>query len=401
MVKYKKITMLKRILLFVSYLIISLSFGLLVVIISGNIGIILEEKKVRHATEVEIKNAISAFKDSVPNATPEQTINFLKEFTVSVMKDKVIANEGDNKPDNEEFKYLFTFSAGGKKIDLYIKKKYIREEIFDLDLTQLIEGIFSVIIVFTAIIIYTEKKRQALIMQQEFKNKHAALKKALEEQESMALLGRMTATLAHEIKTPIATISNLVHVLPFRISDEHFIKRFNILVKEELNRLQQLIDNLLIYGKEIAINDLQWIKLKPFIKEIADASGIEISSCEDVDIYADRFYMRLLFENLVRNSLQAGADKISIKINIPNSEEIQFAEILYEDNGNGFPEGCDLDKLIKPFVTYRPKGAGLGLFLAQKIVLAHGGTISLYRLPKGAGIRISMPKGKLRVNEKL
>lgn len=393
--------MLKRVLQFVSYLIISLSFGLLVIIISGNIGIILQEKKVRQATKLEIKNAISAFKDSAPDATPDQTINFLRKFTASVMKEKVIALDPaqGKKPDRDEFKHLFTFSEGGKNIDLYIKNEYVRDEIFDLDSTELIEGVFSTIIVFTAIIIYTEKRRRALIMQQQFETKHEALKKALEENEALALLGRMTATLAHELKTPIATISNLVHVLPSRISDEHFTKRFDTLLKEELNRIQQLIDNLLIYGKEIAIKDVRWIRLKPFIKELSDAIGIEISSCPDVDIYADRFYMRLFFENLIRNSLQAGADRASIKIRIPPSKEDRITEILYEDNGIGFPEGCDLDELITPFVTHRSRGAGLGLFLAQKIALAHGGTISLYRLTKGAGIRISMPQESMRLNE--
>lgn len=393
--------MLKRVLQFISYLIISLGFGLLVVIISGNIAIILQEKKVSQATRMEIKNAISAFKDSASNATPDQTASFLKRFIASVMKDKVIVIDSAHgkKPDKDEFKYLFAFSEGENNIDVYIKKQYVRNEIFDLDATDLIEGIFSTVIVFTAFIIYTEKRRQALIIQQQFETKHKALKKVLEENEALALLGRMTATLAHELKTPVATISNLVHVLPSRISDKHFTKRFDTLLKEELNRIQQLIDNLLIYGKEIAIKDVQWIRLKAFIKELSATIRIEIASCPDVEIYADRFYMRLFFENLMRNSLQAGADRVSIKASISSSKEDRVAEIFYEDNGTGFPEGCDLDELITPFVTHRSRGAGLGLFLAQKIAMAHGVTISLYRLTKGAGIRISMPKESVRLNE--
>jgi len=95
--------------------------------------------------------------------------------------------------------------------------------------------------------------KQTTAMRQQFEVKQAEFKKVLQEHEALALIGRMVATLAHEMKTPIATISNLVQTLPARIRDEKFTDRFITLTKEELGRAQQLINNLLAYGKEIEI----------------------------------------------------------------------------------------------------------------------------------------------------
>jgi nitrogen-specific signal transduction histidine kinase len=75
-----------------------------------------------------------------------------------------------------------------------------------------------------------------------------------------------------------------------------------------------------------------------------------------------------------------------------------LTDLLYEDNGAGYPEDCDLSDLISPFTTYRSRGTGLGLYLAQKIALAHSGAISLYRLNKGAGVKFSLPASRVRLN---
>ncbi|MBI3592828.1 MAG: hypothetical protein HY099_05055, partial [Nitrospirae bacterium] len=81
----------KRILQLVSYLIISLSVGIVVAFITSNLESTAEEKKLRQATRREIRNIVSAFKDSVPGTTSDQIIKFLEKFTADVMKDKVIA----------------------------------------------------------------------------------------------------------------------------------------------------------------------------------------------------------------------------------------------------------------------------------------------------------------------
>ncbi|HEX8949287.1 MAG TPA: HAMP domain-containing sensor histidine kinase, partial [Dissulfurispiraceae bacterium] len=319
----------------------------------------------------------------------------LKDFTTGVLQGKIIAivtSRGET-ASNVKCKriYIFTLPVGKEKVDIYVRNKYLQEEVYDPDIPDFIQGIFAATILCTALLFRDEKKRQAREMQRQFESKNAELRKALEEREALALLGRMTATLAHELKTPLATLSNLIHVLPSRISDEKFTGRFTAMAKEELQRTRELIDNLLIYGKEITLKNRLWIGLKDFIAGLAPAAGIRIVSCPEVELFTDRFFMRLLFENLIRNSLQAGAGEISIRVD-GQSKEGPSVDILFEDDGAGFPGECDLEELVSPFITLRSRGAGLGLYLAQKIALAHGGALSLYRREKGAGVIISFPR---------
>ncbi len=358
---------------------------------------ISDEIKLKKTVKEEINDAVKSFNDAAPNAANEQTLLFLKLFCNTAMDSKVLAIDPSTEtpPPDDQAAHLFSFTAGNKQIDIYIRKDYIKEEVFDLDVPEVFAGIIVTILVFAGLVIYAEKKRQSLVVQEQLETRHAELKKAYEEHEALALLGRMTATLAHELKTPVATISNLVQALPSRITDEKFTGRFVVLAREEINRTQQLIDNLLAYGKEISLNNEEWLSLKPFISELSQKAGIKFDKCPELEISGDIFYLRLLFENLIRNSVQADSDQISIVVNF-ETEDARHAEIFYEDNGAGFPSGTDPDELINPFVTSRSRGAGLGLFLSQKIAVAHGGKISLYSPTQGAGVRITMPKERIR-----
>ncbi|TAN45176.1 MAG: HAMP domain-containing histidine kinase [Nitrospirae bacterium] len=389
--------MLGRISKFIAYLLISMAVGGMLSVLVYYVASISDETKLKKTVKKEINDAVKSFNDAAPHSAPAQTLLFLKLFCNTAMDSKVLAVDpsSETPPPPDQAAHLFAFSAGNRQIDIYIRKAYIKEEVFDLDVPEVFVGIIVTILVFAGLVVYSEKKRQSLVVQEQLETRHAELKKAYEEHEALALLGRMTATLAHELKTPVATISNLVQALPSRISDKKFTSRFVVLAREELNRTQQLIDNLLAYGKEISINNEEWIPLNSFIDELSLKAGITVKKCSKFEISGDLFYLKLLFENLIRNSVQADSDQISIVVQTPSSEGA-YAEIFYEDNGVGLPADVAPDELINPFVTSRSRGAGLGLFLAQKIAVAHGGNISLYSPPKGAGVKISLPQKRIR-----
>ncbi|GEM_PF-1133305 len=386
---------------YIGYLIFSLSFGIIVTLIVSSMENIVQEKKIKEEAKKEIRNVANTYKHSVKDASSDKIVVFLKNYINFVMEDKlVVVDTADGgRLNDSNLKFLFTFADEQEKIDIYMKKIYLKKTAYAIDPPDLVGGFIVTLVVLTSIILYSERKRQTLAIRKRYETETAELTKSLEKHEALALLGRMTTTLAHELKTPIATISNLIHTLPSRITDEKFTKRFIAITKEELYRTQQLIDNLLIYGKEIPDTKDEWINFDFFVGELANIIGIKILSCPKINIYGDKFYLRLLFENIMRNSIQAGSVEALIKINIPASKDEGLTEILFEDNGIGFPEDADLSELINPFVTSRSRGAGLGLFLAQKIVLAHEGTLTLYRLRKGTGIRLSFPSRRIAFNE--
>jgi signal transduction histidine kinase len=375
----------------IGYLIVSILVGVLITTIIGSYGNKLIKENAKEETKDQINKAIMSFKDAANSETPEEVVRYVKQYVNTVINDQVVGIDlalGDKIPKKDTAFFLFTFTEHGKSIDIYIKRSYLEKEMFELDMPLLIEGIMATLIVFTLMVILLEQKRKVQLRHQ---SETAALNRALEEQHALALLGRMTATLAHELKTPISTISNLVYALPAHIADPNFASRFIVLAKEELGRTQQLIDNLLSYGRDIVLSSEEWIELSDFASALAQKVGLSLEA-PPVYIYCDRFYLGLLFENLYNNSIQAQAKKITLKTHIRK----EVAEIHYEDDGVGFPAKIELDELIQPFVTSHPRGAGLGLNLVHRILVAHGGGLSLHRIARGARIKLWLPLTRVR-----
>jgi signal transduction histidine kinase len=392
--------MLKQSLRPILYLLIALATGIIVTLLMDQVANIAVEKRIRTELKQEITNAAASFKDSAKNPSPEETLFFIKKFSVSVMSGKIIAvnPEQETRPNSKDFTFLFTYKEGEGRIDYYIVNSFLQRELAILETPELLYGLFATILIFTLLVVYMEKKKQALAMHQKYEKKQAEFRKVLEEHEAMALIGRMVATLAHEMKTPIATISNLVQILPARIRDKKFTDRFITLIKEELDRARQLINNLLAYGKEIEIDKEEWVSLSPLITKVASKYTLQLNIPFSVDIFSDKFYLELLFDNLLRNSSGSGADKIQLNVLTDQTENNSSVNILLEDNGAGFPENIDLNTLLDPFITFRARGTGLGLYLANKIVTAHEGKISLYRMEHGAGVSILFPKKMVMIH---
>jgi signal transduction histidine kinase len=389
--------MLKQTLKIVSYLVGSLLIGIAVTLLVDSTEDVTVEKRIRETVENNIKNSVDSFKESAVRPTSRDEKNFIIKFAGTVMADKVIVREyrPDRRPGaDDDAVFLFTLQGKDYALDVYLQKKYLKSELALLDMPDYIMGIAATIIVFAFTMYFTENKKRTLLMKEEFELKHAELHSALERQEALALVGRMSAALAHELKTPIGTISNLVQALPSRHADAQFIKRFMTLTGEELNRTQQLIDNLLAYGKDIDILNEEWIPIKSFFTE-AVLAGLLLEMPNHYLMYGDKFYLGLLFKNLIRNSREAAADKVHVNVHIPH-EKTAFAEIEYEDNGSGFPLTADLEKLTAPFVTSRSRGGGLGLYLAKKIAMAHGGSLSLARMERGARVIITVPVKRIK-----
>lgn len=393
--------MLKRLLRPTLYLLISILIGTAVTLVMDSFVNVSVEKRIRRELKQEIEAAAISFKEFAKTASSNEVLLFLRKFSSSSLSNKIVEinHNDENKMDSQNFSYLFTYKEGNDHIDYYILNSFLSAELAILDTPEIILGVSATIALFIFIILYDEKKKQAVALSQQLEVKHKEYRKVLEEQEALALLGRMVATLAHELKTPIATISNLMQTLPIRIYDKMFTDRFIILMNAELNRTKQLMDNLLIYGKEIEVNNEEWTNLVSFVSEMASKNSLQSDVSSSVKVYVDRFYFRLLFENILRNSRIAGANRIQVKVCADRVEDNALVTILVEDNGKGFPIDTNLDALLNPFITFHPSGAGLGLYLASKIAAAHNGKISLYRLEHGAGVSISLPQERARAYE--
>ena len=374
------------------YLLFSLLAGVIVTEITDIFENITIEKSLRRELEQEIRMATASYMKSAKAHTSEEIVNFITEFTNSALEGKVTAvKHAPEETPPPKSAFLFTYEAGGEKRDFYISTPYLREELANLDLPELIFGLIMTIVVFTSLVLYMDKKNQLTALNHQFK-------RVVAEQEALVLLGRMVATLAHELQTPVATISNLVQLLPAREGDAKFSNRFVALMTGELNRIQQLISCLLLDGKEIQVEMEEWIPFLPFIEEIARKNALHLEMREGIDLYGDRFLLHLLFDNLMRNSKNEDADTIRITVRRGSVPPLS-TEIIVEDNGHGFPADKDANSFFDPFVTGHSKGAGLGLYLVKRIAMAHGGEVSLHTIAGGAGIRLSLPEQRVLSHE--
>jgi signal transduction histidine kinase len=393
--------MLKQTLNIVLYLLFSLLIGTIVTLLVDRIQNVEVDKRIRNTMEYTVKNALSSFNDSSTRRTSADEKTFIQKFVATVMRDKIIVQERGsvNIPETKNHDlFFFTLKGRDYTLDFFLQESYLKSELAILDVPDYVSGLVATIIFFTFIVLYTENKKRIASIQHNLEREHAKLTSALEQHEALALLGRMSAALAHELKTPIATISNLVQTLPSRHSDEQFVNRFVELTHEELNRTQQLIDNLLAYGKDIHIRTSEWIEVEPMLAD-ASKNAMTLNMPQKFMMHGDKFYLDLLFKNLLKNSREAGADNIDVQVNLPSLDDKMNAEIICDDNGTGFSPMTDMETLMDPFVTSRSQGGGLGLYLAKKIVTAHGGSLSLARMDKGARVIITVPMDRIRLED--
>jgi len=223
------------------------------------------------------------------------------------------------------------------------------------------------------------------------------LETQLHEAEKGAVVGRLAAAIAHEIRNPLNYINLTLDHLRSSLAPEDAAKRetFQRLagqLKTEVARINRHITDFLKYSRPSAL-DLQAVNLRYEIEDAlrmievqAAENGIETSVTEKETlppVMADRDTLRSVFTNLVINGLQAidgGGGKIGIQLSNVDSNRVL---IEVSDTGKGIaPE--DISKVFEPYYSTKETGTGLGLAIVRKVVEDHGGTVSV-RSKQGSG----------------
>ncbi|MGE5439053.1 MAG: ATP-binding protein [Bacteroidota bacterium] len=211
------------------------------------------------------------------------------------------------------------------------------------------------------------------------------LENKLLQAEKLAALGKMSAILAHEIKTPLTSIKMNADILSesLKLSEEDEdsfgiiqkeIKRLNNLVKEVLQLSRQPELNCSMLDIRELVEDVK----KQFQARLDERNISVIIDVQPCQISADKEKLRQVFINLIENSLEAMASGGEILISSRPSD--RFLRIQVKDTGSGI---ASPEKVFDPFVTTKASGTGLGLSISQKIIEQHGGQISLLNANSG------------------
>jgi signal transduction histidine kinase len=210
----------------------------------------------------------------------------------------------------------------------------------------------------------------------------------LRRKEQLTAIGELAAVVAHEIRNPLAIISNSVAGLRrHELLDEEKDTLLRIL-GEESSRLNGLVANLLTYARPI-IPKRQPASVRELLRrtELSTAlkGPLELETTEDAEaghVSADPILLRQVLDNLVDNAGQAMNWRGTVKIAVRAATRggLRGTTISIQDNGEGMDARVSA-RAKDPFFTTRPTGTGLGLAIVDRIVEAHGGDFVIESQP--------------------
>ncbi|MEL6355351.1 MAG: HAMP domain-containing sensor histidine kinase [Bacteroidota bacterium] len=235
----------------------------------------------------------------------------------------------------------------------------------------------------------------------------------LRQQRQLEQKDRFIANIAHELKTPIATVSVALEALDDFGADRDRKKRQEYLQigRQELNRLDLLANRALkslqldkedfilnrepIDLKSLVEKAFDGIKLQHRITEENSALVVEGKKGESTDsvVQGDPELMRHLAYNLLDNAAKYGGEPKKIAVQLSKDGNMQ--QLVIADNGLGVPD-ADRERIFEKFYRvdrqdgHRIKGHGLGLSYVQQIARAHGGEVEVSRDPTLGGARFTV-----------
>jgi len=223
------------------------------------------------------------------------------------------------------------------------------------------------------------------------------LERQLLQNEKLASMGRMLASIAHEIRNPLGVIQSSAELLAKKGDGrQDSSARLAKAIFEESQRLGRTVNDFLDYARpkqpkmaEIDLFDLLNQTVRAIESE-AEAKGVELTVEGDrpAQVQGDSDLLYRAVYNLLTNACQAigGQGRISIQWDGPT----RTLSIL--DTGPGFEKNLR-DRYVEPFFTTKDSGTGLGLAIVEGIVQNHGAELELGNAPGGGGaVRIRFPQ---------
>ncbi len=218
------------------------------------------------------------------------------------------------------------------------------------------------------------------------------LKERLQEQEKLAVVGRLSSTLAHEIRNPLASMNGAAHVLRMGSLDWEKSERMTELISRQARRISEIIEGYLELSRSRKTSYSEPVSLESVVREAVDVARqgfcwqteIELRLRGSFVIIGSQARLVQLLTNLLRNSTEALDDREDgkIVITLERSDVARFARLGVSDNGPGIRDEVAV-RVQDPFFTTKEEGTGLGLYVARRVVDDHNGKMRIDSVPGG------------------
>ncbi len=228
--------------------------------------------------------------------------------------------------------------------------------------------------------------KERLIEAQRSQYDHLAL-----QTEKLSALGRMAASIAHEINNPLAGILLYSTNLAKKVPEEGPLKQGLEVIINETIRCKTIIQELLEFSQDKepkkTLNNINDIieKALSILENEFRLQHITVKkdlSSDMQDMLLDVNLMEQVFVNIILNAVEAVEEKGIITISSQMAANQLFGRVEIADNGCGIPQE-NLSKIFEPFFSTKKKGTGLGLAVSYGIVQNHQGTIKVLKKPGG------------------
>ncbi|PJY94198.1 sensor histidine kinase [Pseudomonas donghuensis] len=222
------------------------------------------------------------------------------------------------------------------------------------------------------------------------------LQDQLSRHERLSSLGRMVASLAHQIRTPLSAAMLYASHLAEQSLPVETQQRFAGSLKERLHELEHQVRDMLVFARgELPLTDR--LTPKALFQALQQAAQTHVQGhavrwqCDSHlgELLCNRDTLVGALLNLVENAVQASGEPARLKVHLYRREQV--LHLCISDAGGGIDSAL-LTRLGEPFLTTKATGTGLGLAVVKAVVRAHQGSLQLRSRPgRGTCARISLP----------
>jgi signal transduction histidine kinase len=212
--------------------------------------------------------------------------------------------------------------------------------------------------------------------------------------DRLAALGTLAASIAHEIRNPLVSVRTFVELLPERWEDDEFRTEFRQLALGEIERICELLNDLLAYARPASAESdasdpcvlvPQTVRLlEPEARKRGVALGLSCAGGVPLVPIGEGRLKQVLM-NIILNALEACEGRGAVEVQAAPAVDGAWSRMEVADTGRGIAPDL-LPRVFDPFVTDKQTGSGLGLYIANRIVTAHGGTLDVRARPDGGTV---------------
>ncbi|MEH6393553.1 sensor histidine kinase [Pseudoalteromonas sp.] len=210
--------------------------------------------------------------------------------------------------------------------------------------------------------------------------------------QRLSALGKMVASLAHQVRTPLSAAMLYAANLGSKRLPESSRGNFHTKLMSRLRDLETQVNDMLLFAKSGDQQVVEHVSMQQLLTEVkagADAmvalnnSELEVSLPEpDIEIMGNKTALASAIQNLIHNSIQVIGSQAHVQLSAQRDDDTELVRITVSDNGPGI-DLSQADKLFEPFFTTRSQGTGLGLAVVSSVANAHQGRVEVTNNAQG------------------